>query len=116
MDDWIKCEKGRPHNLVSIPAARARGADERYSVKVHTSDVRGAGTDADVSIILHGTAQDARSDEFVLADSANNFERGNMDEFPLNLKAHFPLCHFNYILNTYTRYNFEVFEIVSKYL
>lgn len=84
--DWIRGVKGCAHNMVTIPAASAPGADKRYSVRVHTVDTRGAGTDADVSIILFG--QDGKkTGEHVLSDSANNFERGAVDEFLLNLKG-----------------------------
>jgi hypothetical protein len=49
--------------------------------------LHGAGTDADVSIILFG--QDGKkTGESMLADSANNFERGSVDEFMINLKVH----------------------------
>jgi len=68
--------------------AGARGAEQRYSVRVFTSDVRGAGTDADVSLVLLGDpASGMKSEELVLADSANNFERNQVDEFPINLKV-----------------------------
>ncbi len=45
-------------------------------VRVRTGDVRGAGTDADVSIILMGSK--AQSEEIQLESSADNFERNKV--------------------------------------
>lgn len=45
-------------------------------VRVRTGDVRGAGTDADVSIILKGSK--AHSEEIQLESSADNFERNKV--------------------------------------
>lgn len=44
-----------------------------------TSDVRGAGTDADVLLTLYGDKGD--SGPLSLESSANNFERGQVDTF-----------------------------------
>eukprot|EP00967_Tisochrysis_lutea_P038149 scaffold45742_cov18-Tisochrysis_lutea.AAC.1 len=46
------------------------------SVRVRTGDVRGAGTDADVSIILIGSK--GQSQEIQLESSADNFERNKV--------------------------------------
>jgi hypothetical protein len=46
---------------------------------VHTSDKRGAGTDANVFVDLRGDL--ASSGNIVLDNSQNNFERGKIDEF-----------------------------------
>ena len=46
----------------------------RYKVTVHTSDIRGAGTDADVFCAIYG--ERGTTGERVLDTSANNFERG----------------------------------------
>lgn len=53
-------------------------------VTVHTSDIKGAGTDANVSIAFEGTKDKGvrtTSDWHKLETSANNFERGQVDEF-----------------------------------
>ena len=52
---------------------------------IQTGDVRGAGTDADVAVVLHG--EKGASAELKLESSANNFERGKLDEFLVNLGA-----------------------------
>jgi hypothetical protein len=52
-------------------------------VSVTTADERGAGTDADITIILIGTK--ATSPELRLESSKDNFERGSLDEFMLDL-------------------------------
>ncbi len=46
---------------------------------MQTSDVRGAGTDSDVSIIVFGNQGDTGTRP--LESSANDFERGNLDTF-----------------------------------
>ncbi|CAG9464667.1 unnamed protein product [Pedinophyceae sp. YPF-701] len=61
------------------------GSDEaatrphRYRIVTHTSDIRGAGTDAGVSAQIHGTEGVTRS--MSLHTRGNPFERGNRDEF-----------------------------------
>lgn len=47
---------------------------------MHTSDKRGAGTDANVFIDIHGDA--ANSGKIVLDNSKNNFERGMVSVDP----------------------------------
>jgi hypothetical protein len=51
----------------------------KYRVTVHTGDKRGAGTDANVFIILHGEKGD--SGKRKLESSGNNFERAKTDIF-----------------------------------
>jgi hypothetical protein len=46
----------------------------KYKITVITGDVRNAGTDADVSLVLYGTQGD--SGEWKLKNQDNNFERG----------------------------------------
>ncbi len=59
----------------------------RYKVTVRTSDVRGAGTDANVSITLFGTATPGiSSGPHKLENSANNFERGASDVFEVEAR------------------------------
>jgi hypothetical protein len=50
-----------------------------YKVAVVTSDMRGAGTDADVSMTLIGT--EGSSQRVQLPSNPELFERGNRDEF-----------------------------------
>jgi hypothetical protein len=52
---------------------------KHYRVILRTGDVRGAGTDANVFIILHGSK--GSTGLFSLETAANNFERGACDEF-----------------------------------
>jgi len=60
------------------------GSDKhRYKVTVNTSDIRAAGTDADVTIIIFGEKGD--SGERTLDTSANNFERAMQDIFFLDI-------------------------------
>ena len=46
---------------------------------VHTGDVRGAGTDANVILTLYG--EKGKSDEFKLRNKTDNFERAKVDKF-----------------------------------
>ncbi len=46
-----------------------------YEVKVVTGDRRGAGTDANVSIVLYGESGHSGKPK-ILEKSSNNFERG----------------------------------------
>jgi hypothetical protein len=54
-------------------------SEEVWNVRVFTSDMKNAGTDAKVSICLYGDR--GKSDEIILRDKKENFERGKMDEF-----------------------------------
>lgn len=51
----------------------------KYTVTTYTSDLRGAGTDANVSVVLLGSK--ASTPGLVLENSRNNFERGQVDCF-----------------------------------
>jgi len=51
----------------------------KYSIAVTTGNVRGAGTDANVFVILYGETSD--SGKRLLDGPGNNFERGNTDTF-----------------------------------
>eukprot|EP00798_Chlamydomonas_sp_ICE-L_P018434 gene18434-24910_t len=51
-----------------------------YTVTVYTSDIRGAGTDANVTMIMYGD-NGLNSPSLKLDNSKNNFERDMMDEF-----------------------------------
>ena len=55
-----------------------------WNVSVHTSDLRGAGTDANVFFVLYGDK--GKSEEIELANESNNFERGNVDNFKVDAK------------------------------
>jgi len=52
---------------------------QRYKITVYTSDVKWAGTDANVSIELRGDKSNSGLRK--LASSKNDFERGAIDEF-----------------------------------
>ena len=58
-------------------------AEIPWSVKVFTSDKANAGTDANVHLVLYG--KDGKSDDIVLNNEGNNFERGQSDEFKLQI-------------------------------
>ena len=58
-------------------------ADVPYEMTVYTSDVMGAGTSANVYVVLYGS--DGATEEVILADTAkkkkNSFKRGSVDQF-----------------------------------
>uniref|UniRef100_A0A7S3VHN2 PLAT domain-containing protein n=1 Tax=Dunaliella tertiolecta TaxID=3047 RepID=A0A7S3VHN2_DUNTE len=80
-DQWL--EKANGTLTLTLLPSNAAGAHQIYQVRVRTGDVRGAGTDADVSIILIGSK--GQSQEIQLESSADNFERNKLDEFKLDL-------------------------------
>ena len=65
-----------------VAVADGKAADTKvvkYKISVRTGDKRGAGTDANVHIILHGVS--GSTGQFKLESGGNNFERGRVDEF-----------------------------------
>ena len=61
----------------------------RFRIEVRTSDIRGAGTDANVylNFISEGPGnKDVMSEAFKLDNSANNFERSMIDIFEIDAK------------------------------
>ena len=61
----------------------------QYKVVVYTSDLRGAGTDANVTLKLQAPSGQW-SEALPLSNSANNFERNRMDEFVVAIKRPAP--------------------------
>lgn len=55
-----------------------------WNVAVHTSDIRGAGTDANVFMVLYGDK--GKSEEIPLRNKTDNFERGNVDKLKVEIK------------------------------
>ena len=54
LDDWIKGQRGQPYTMVKLQPSTAHSALQTYTITVQTSDVRGAGTNGDVSVVLQG--------------------------------------------------------------
>ena len=46
---------------------------------MHTGDVRGAGTNSNVFIVLYG--KEKKTEEFWLRNKTDNFERNEVDKF-----------------------------------
>lgn len=55
-----------------------------WFVWVWTSDIRGAGTDAQVSIQVYGDA--GKSDIITLGNETDNFEQGELDKFKVQAR------------------------------
>jgi hypothetical protein len=67
-------------DLIPVPDGKSISVSiVKYRVTVHTGDKRGAGTDANVFIILHGEKGDTGKRK--LEGSGNNFERAKADVF-----------------------------------
>lgn len=80
-NDWLKGSSVRQEIRAagapgSSDAAAAAAGRVNFRVAVTTSDVRGAGTDANVALVLYGEKGD--TGERKLESSANDFERGKV--------------------------------------
>lgn len=62
---------------------------------IWTSDLPNAGTDADVYFQVYG--QKGKSDELILDNKTDNFERGQVDRF---MESTTPFCSDNRSINT----------------
>jgi lipoxygenase homology domain-containing protein 1 len=65
--------------VATVPAMPAHAAQVEYIVRVRTGDLKNAGTDANVFIVLIGTA--TRSKVRLGRGNSAEFERGNFDSF-----------------------------------
>lgn len=74
--EWLDPSDPMTLNKVLFPRGveGAKGALLLYEITMFTSDIRGAGTDSNVSIELHGDKD--KTGALRLDTSANNFERG----------------------------------------
>ena len=80
-DNWLDDKNLR---VTLKPAAPSDASIHNYVVQVVTSDLRGGGCDANVSLVIFGDKGD--SGELALDNSVNNFERGAKDVFHLQAK------------------------------
>ncbi|XP_074675225.1 oxygen-regulated protein 1 [Strix aluco] len=79
-------QKNDIDNNLHEEGSQARNLTE-YTIKVYTGDKRGAGTDANVHIILFGNEE--KSEVFQLSQSLDHqdpFERGKVDTFKIKTK------------------------------
>lgn len=80
-NDWLKGPPGSPTNDKHLTASLPGSAQTHYRITVATGDVRSAGTDSDVFLTVHGS--NGSTGERELASNANNFERGQKDQFTI---------------------------------
>lgn len=59
-------------------------SENTWNVWVKTSDVKNAGTDANVGICLYG--KKGKSEELILDNKGDNFEKGQVDHFKVNIE------------------------------
>uniref|UniRef100_A0A8C3KZD0 Lipoxygenase homology domains 1 n=1 Tax=Chrysolophus pictus TaxID=9089 RepID=A0A8C3KZD0_CHRPC len=83
--DWLSKVKNAKGSLVcEMPAMindEQMMEDTTYTIQVKTSDIGGAGTDANVSLILFGENGDSGTLALKESNKSNKFERNQMDEF-----------------------------------
>jgi len=77
--EWLKGAPGSKGNDKVLNTSDKAAALVTYELQVRTSDVRGAGTDSDVFVTIHGAR--GSTSELELADASDNFERGRKDVF-----------------------------------
>ena len=77
VNEWLKGPPGSATNNKRVKHGTDARGQANFKVKVFTSDLRGAGTDADVFITIHGDL--GSTGERELANSANNFERSKVN-------------------------------------
>ena len=83
--NWIDKKNGLEHTIWpdrdgdGMGDVGVLGDRVKYLVTTHTSDIRGAGTDANVSIEIHGDKSFIGASR--LETHGNNFERGQKDDF-----------------------------------
>ena len=59
-----------------------------WFVRTYTSDMRGAGTDANVHLVAYGKTKDGeyrKSDDIPLDNKGDNFESGQTDQFKIEM-------------------------------
>lgn len=54
-----------------------------WYVWIHTSDIRMAGTDANIYLVVYGNK--GKSDEYWIDNESNNFEAGQVDNFKIEI-------------------------------
>ncbi|XP_032531612.1 lipoxygenase homology domain-containing protein 1 [Chiroxiphia lanceolata] len=83
--EWLSKLKNASGSLVcEMPAVideEQMMEDTTYTLQVKTSDIGGAGTDANVSLILFGEYGDSGTLALKESNKSNKFERNQMDEF-----------------------------------
>ncbi|KXZ51726.1 hypothetical protein GPECTOR_11g173 [Gonium pectorale] len=80
---WFDSRMGDGALERTLQAADSLLKKQPYHFYIHTSDIRGAGTDADVFVVLHGEHGD--TPVTVLPSQLEHFERGQCDMFRLEL-------------------------------
>jgi hypothetical protein len=91
----INCYDGATHREIPAAAGAVSDKDVRgsnvYLVTAYTSDLRGAGTDANVSMVIHGAKGDTGSVR--LAKGREDFVRGARDQFVVEGLDVGEICH-----------------------
>ncbi|KAM6328427.1 LOW QUALITY PROTEIN: lipoxygenase homology domain-containing protein 1 [Alca torda] len=81
--EWLSKLKNAKEVVCEMPAVINDDMmeDTTYTLQVKTSDVGGAGTDANVSLVLFGENGDSGTLALKESNKSNKFERNQMDEF-----------------------------------
>ncbi|CAF0982480.1 unnamed protein product [Didymodactylos carnosus] len=83
-DKWLATDEGdrRIERRLFETKREVRPPSVPWYVWVYTSDIRGAGTDSDVSMVLYGSK--GKTDDIKLVSKSNSFEAGECDEFKVD--------------------------------
>jgi len=77
---WLAKDEADGKTSLDLKPSADAGLDiVTYEIHVTTGSKRGAGTDADVRIALFGTQ--GQTNDFILDNDKDNFERGKLDSF-----------------------------------
>uniref|UniRef100_A0A3Q2DDY8 Lipoxygenase homology PLAT domains 1b n=1 Tax=Cyprinodon variegatus TaxID=28743 RepID=A0A3Q2DDY8_CYPVA len=83
---WLDEKEGDgliERELYEMVSLRQRRQKHPWSLWIWTSDLQGAGTDADISFQVYG--EKGKSDEIRLDNKSDNFEKGQVDKFMVEL-------------------------------
>lgn len=90
-DKWLATDEG--DSLIertlfeNTSMRKMKEKRKTWIVKATTSNVSGAGTDANVKMVLYGKTKDGtykKTDDIVLDNKGNNFEAGETDSFNIH--------------------------------
>ncbi|CAH1787210.1 unnamed protein product [Owenia fusiformis] len=86
-DKWLAVDEGE--GLIertlkeTLSLRKKRKKKTTWTAFIHTSDIRGAGTDANVFIVVYGDK--GKSDDIYLDNKSDNFESGQLDKFKIEM-------------------------------
>ncbi|KAJ8405697.1 hypothetical protein AAFF_G00316770 [Aldrovandia affinis] len=98
------------YEMVSLRQKRQK--KHPWSLWIWTSDVKGAGTDAPVTLQIYG--ENGKSDEMMLNNNSDNFEQAQLDKFMLTLVKTLTKEKFNFHCARWLDINEDDNEIIRE--